>query len=204
MPTAIDIYRPDMNDTNTSGTTGPISAARLEKAAFDYLGRYMASTETLRRVLERRVLKAGRSGPVDQDDAEAVIAGVVAKCRRLGLVDDQRFAEVRAASLARRGDSPRAILAKLAQKGIDGETAQSALSKLRAESETDLALTSAVRLAERRRLGPYRLRDREQHRDRDLAALARAGYGLAIARAIVDAEQAEDLQAMVAQSADGG
>lgn len=190
-----------MNDTKANGTTGSISAARLEKAAFDYLGRYMAATETLRRVLERRVLRAGRHGPVDQDEAQALIENVVAKCQRLGLVDDQRFAEVRAASLARRGDSPRAILAKLAQKGIDGETAQSALAKLREESETDLALTSAVRLAERRRLGPYRLRDRELHRDRDLAALARAGYGLAIARAIVDAEHTEDLDLLVAQSA---
>ncbi|MEM8588879.1 MAG: regulatory protein RecX, partial [Pseudomonadota bacterium] len=107
MPTAVDIYRPGMNEANPRGKTGPISAARLEKAAFDYLGRYMASTETLRRVLERRVLRAARSSPIDQGEAEAVIADVVAKCQRLGLVDDQRFAEVRAASLARRGDSPR-------------------------------------------------------------------------------------------------
>lgn len=204
MPTAIDIYRPGMENRNPDGATGPMSAARLEKAAFDYLGRYMASTETLRRVLERRVLKATRNGPVDQDEAQTMIDKIIVKCQRLGLVDDRRFAETRAASLARRGDSPRAILAKLAQKGIDGEIARLALAKLRAESETDLTLTSAVRLAERRRLGPYRLRDREHHRDRDLAALARAGYGLAVARAIVDADGAEDLQALVAQSANDG
>ena len=43
--------------------------------------------------------------------------------------------------------------------------------------------------AKRRRLGPYRRPDlRAAHRDRDLAALARAGFAYGLARRVIDME----------------
>ena len=48
-------------------------------------------------------------------------------------------------------------------------------------------------LARRRRLGPWRSGpERAARRDRDLAALARAGFDLQTARAVIDAEPAGD------------
>ena len=35
---------------------------------------------------------------------------------------------------------------------------------------------AAVALARRRRLGPFRQKERKEHRDRDLAAMARGGF----------------------------
>lgn len=189
-----------MEDQDRTDKPSSVSAERLEKAAYDYLGRYMASSETLRRVLERRVRRAASAGHVDVDAANQIIAGIILKCRQMGMVDDQRFADVRAVSLARRGDSPRAIEAKLAQKGIDPETARTALSRLADEQVADLELTVAIRLAERRRLGPFRDRERDALRDRDLAAMARAGHRLAIARTVIDAENPDVLRALVEQS----
>ena len=179
----------------------PVSAERLDKAAHEYLGRYMASSETLRLVLERRVRRAALRAEVDTEAADKMIARIVQKCRQMGLVDDQKFADARAAGLARRGDSPRAIEAKLAQKGIDPKTARTALA---ADQAADLELTVAIRLAERRRLGPFRDRDRIALRDRDLAAMARAGHRLAIARTVIDAKDPDALNALSEQSKEDG
>ncbi len=54
---------------------------------------------------------------------------------------------------------------------------------------------AAARYA-RRRLGPFRAApEREGHRQRDLAALARAGFGYSVARRIIAAESPADVEA---------
>ena len=99
-----------------------------------------------------------------------------------GLVDDRRYAEARTASLRRRGGSARLIVAKLAAKGVEREVAAAALA-----GDTDADERAAAKaLARRRRLGPYRTRDRAVHRDKDLAALVRAGFNYGLARSVID------------------
>jgi regulatory protein len=47
-----------------------------------------------------------------------------------------------------------------------------------------------VALARRRRLGPFRKAEaRAEHRLRDLAAMARAGFAYALAEKVIDAEE---------------
>ena len=52
---------------------------------------------------------------------------------------------------------------------------------------------AAVALARRRRLGPFRQKDRKEHRDRDLAAMARGGFEYQLARKVIDATDADAL-----------
>jgi regulatory protein len=111
----------------------------------------------------------------------ALIDDVVARAVRGGLVDDRRYAEGRVASLRRRGGSARVIGAKLAAKGVARDTVAAALV-----SAEDDEMAAAHALARRKRLGPYRTGDRAAFREKDLAAFARAGFGFAIARRIVD------------------
>ena len=54
--------------------------------------------------------------------------------------------------------------------------------------------TAALRFIQRKRLGPYRLSSRQEYRDRDLAALARAGFGYETARSVIDTENREILE----------
>jgi regulatory protein len=96
---------------------------------------------------------------------------VVARAARTGLIDDTRYAEARVASLRRRGGSARAIQAKLAQKGVPKDAIAAAL-----EGEPEDEHTAAHALARRRKLGPYRPGERGPYRDKDLAAMARAGF----------------------------
>lgn len=172
---------------------GPISATWLERAALHYLERYSASTEMLRRTLARRVEKRARLRGEEPAAFADMIAATVARAVAAGLVDDARFADTRLATLRRRGTSSRGVSAKLAAKGVPRDVVEAAMQAERdalpdGEAEA-IELQAAWAYAKRRRLGPHRRPDqRAGHRDRDLAALARAGFSYDLARRVVDAE----------------
>jgi regulatory protein len=171
----------------------PISPNWLERAALHYLERYSASTEMLRRTLARRVEKRARLRGEDPAAFAEMIAATVARAVSAGLVDDARFTDTRLATLRRRGTSSRGVSAKLAAKGVSRDVVEAAMQAEReampdgaAEAIEDQA---ARAYAKRRRLGPYRRPDlRAAHRDRDLAALARAGFAYGLARRVIDME----------------
>ncbi len=95
-------------------------------------------------------------------------------------------------SLRRAGESARSIRWKLAAKGIDPETASAALD--RDEPGND-DFAAAIAYARRRRLGPFRTEaDRAARRERDMAALARKGFGLDTRRAAIGATDALALE----------
>ncbi len=105
------------------------------------------------------------------------------RCQRSGLVDDRRYAVGGVASLRRRGASARLIGAKLSSKGVSRDVAAGAIG-----NEADAEREAAWALARRRRLGPYRPRERQAFREKDLAAMARAGFGFALAKSVIDGE----------------
>ncbi len=173
-----------------------LTAKSMENAAVHYLGRFSASTKNLRRVLQNRVQRAKRRGAEVPDDVNAIIDAVIAKLVELKLVDDSTFAAQRTLSLRRRGGSTRQIQGKLKMAGIGSDEIDQAVDAADAEhgdQDGKGELRAALRLAERRRLGPYRLKAREEYRQRDLAALARAGFSLSIARKVNEADDPEVL-----------
>lgn len=181
----------------------PATAERLHKAALHYLERYASSAENLRRVLQRRVERSARLHGTDRAEAAGWIDTIVARLTAAGLLDDRAYAEGRAVSLHRRGASLRKIAGALRQKGLDDDAIENALRVL-AEEQPAPDLAAAVRLAQRRRLGPWRdPAKREERRDRDLAALARGGFSYELARRVVDAETPEALEDAVSEAMQG-
>ena len=171
----------------------------LEKAALNYLGHYASSAEHLRRVLRRRIARAG----VEKEEAEAArgaIDGIVARLVAERLLDDRLYATQLAASLHRRGMSAAQICFRLAEKGIAEDDAKAALASLGTASESELA--AACALARRRRLGPYRApATRASFRERDLGVLARAGFSRDVARRVLDAGDADELERLAREGA---
>lgn len=165
----------------------PITREWLFRAASHYLERYASTEANLRRVLERKVMRRARARDEDPGPFEPMIVETVARFVELKLIDDRSFAEARLASLRRRGTSLRQSAAKLAEKGVDRETVAAVMEG----DETDEA-DAARRLAKRRRLGPHRLRERTERRDRDVAALMRAGFSYAHAAAAIDGQAESD------------
>lgn len=176
-----------------------ITPEYLDKAALFYLERYASSAENLARVLMRRVEKAARAGISDREEGRQLVDALVERYRARGLLDDKTYAEGRARSLLRQGRPRAAIARRLAAKGVGGEAIEQALGSL-ADESANPDLSAAIAFARRRRLGPWRLKDRAESRDRDLAALGRAGFSYDLARKIVSAETIEELEALLAES----
>ncbi len=173
---------------------GPVTPAYLERAALHYLERYSASVAMLRQTLKRRVDKRCRLRGEDASAFAEAIEATVARAVGAGLVDDARFTAGRLAALRRRGASARAVSAKLAAKGVSREEVAAAMEteRARADEGVDLEEAAAHAYAKRRRLGPWRRPGtREAHRDRDLAAMARAGFGYALGRRVIESEADE-------------
>jgi len=162
---------------------GQVTTAYLQRAALAYLERFASSAETLRRVLTRKVRRRCRLRGEDAEAFLPMVEEVVRRSVASGLLDDRRYAQGRVAGLRRCGASARAIGAKLAAKGVSRETVAAAIGEdERSEAE------AAWALARRRRLGPYRPGERGAFREKDLAAMARAGFGFALARSVIDGE----------------
>jgi len=156
--------------------------ARLRRAALAYLARYTAPSQHLARILQRRLDRAAargaerRAGP---EDIDAVLADMA----RMGLLDDRAWAEAKARALRRRGLSARALTARLLCKGAP----RAEIDRLLAGEDDAAELRAARALARRRRLGPWRTPpDRAARREKDLATLARAGFGRETALRAID------------------
>ncbi len=170
----------------------PVTRPSLEKAALRYLERFASSTANLRRVLMRKVERSARDHGTDAEEGARWVEDLLARYQRSGLLDDDTYAQMRTASLHRRGASTRAIRATLAAKGIGRDETERALEALDEEVGGEADLSAALALARRRKLGPYRRPEaRAAFRDKDLAALGRAGFAYEVARRVVDADDPE-------------
>src|SRR6516162_2586129 len=176
----------------TKVDSGEIGPELLERWALHYLGRYASSAENLRRVMMRRVRRHCH-GTETAQQAAALIDALVTRYCASGLLDDAAYAAGRVQSLHRRGESLRAMRARLAAKGVSAADVANAVSGLRADAP-DPDLAAACAFARRRRLGPVRRAAAD--RARELGAFARAGFSRRVAEAVLacaDLEAVEEL-----------
>ena len=150
------------------------------------------------------MLRSARHHGTDPDEATPWIGALIERFQGSGLLDDTTYATGRAATLFRRGDSQRAIRAKLAAKGVAADDIDRALAALREEMappspggdgawedgrDPSLDEQAAANYVRRRRIGPHRTPEaRGPNRQRDLAALARAGFSYHVALAALDGD----------------
>ena len=167
-----------------------IGSDLLERWALHYLGRYASSAENLRRVLTRRLR---RRSPEAVSTAGLLIDALVARYRQSGLLDDAAYAAARVQSLHRRGESMRAMRARLAAKGVSAADVANAVSGLGA-AVPDFDLAAACVFARRRRLGPFR-RAAADHA-RELGAFARAGFSRRVAEAVLACSDVAAVEAL--------
>jgi len=160
-----------------------ITEKYLYNAGLAYLQRFPASVPHFRRVIGRKI---DRSCTYHKDqDREAcaqMLDTTIETFVRQGLLNDDAYLQGMVNSLRRRGLSTQAILSKLQQKGLTQEsilTTLRAYDKERGAGNPDLA--AAILLMRRKRLGPFR-KTQDADRNKELASLARAGFGFDIAQ----------------------
>ena len=159
----------------------------LENAAEHYLSRFATTTTHFRTIMMRKVALSARHHETDSDEGAAIVEELIERFQRVGVLNDEQYAELRTGSLHRRGGSKRMISAKLKQKGLADETIEMAYRGLREEHE-DPELEAATTFAKRRKLGPYRTKEaKEGQHQKDLAAMARAGFSYDLATRVLGA-----------------
>ena len=163
---------------------------RLRNKAVDYLCRYASSQHRLRDVLGRFATR--KLDQHDPDEIAAAIDATVTRCQTLGYVNDAAFAQSQARSHRRQGRSPLGIRQRLRQHRLDDDVIDAA-PDVADEHAAAGELLAACRFARRRRIGPFDHRrnddDRDaimQRRQRQLGAMARAGFAIAISRKVFD------------------
>jgi len=172
---------------------------RLANIALHHLDRYATSAENLKRVLERRLFKAARHyEDLDMIEAQGWIDALIRRYIDAGLLNDRAYAETRARSLLARGNAQRQIRMKLLEKGLGADDIDAALAALKDE-HADPELAAAIKLARRRRLGPYADPAKRAERvEKDLATLARSGFSYDLARRVIEADDQSELEDLLA------
>lgn len=150
----------------------------------------------MREVLLRRVRKCAAHGTGTLDEGRGLVDTVVADLVERGVLDDHRYARALTEELHRKGTSRRKMSAKLREKGVSGSLADEVLRAFDQSHEgPDPEMERAIAYVRRRRLGPLRAdpETRSARRERDLAAVARAGFPFRVALRVIDARDLEAL-----------
>ncbi len=171
-----------------------LSVASIENAALYYLGRYATSSENLRQVLERKIIRASRHHDTNIKACNRFVGDLIQRYLENGILNDRMYAQAQAASMNRRGKSLRAIRSRLRQKALSGEIIDKAIEVLKNQVGTP-DLPAAIAYARKRSLGPYRRNVKSQSiLDKELAALARSGFSYSLALRIVKAKNIDELE----------
>lgn len=175
----------------------PLDPARLEELALAYVARFATSAGRLRAYCLRKLRERGHAGQeegVPAPDVEALVARFVDK----GYVDDAGFARAKAGGLLRRGYGARRVGDALRADGIAEDVRD------QVEPDELARREAAVAYARRRRFGPF-ARDRidaadHRGREKQLAALMRAGHDAGHARFVLAAASQEDIENWIAEA----
>jgi regulatory protein len=157
----------------------PLDEEKLNELMLAYVAKFATSRAKLAAFLRRKVRERGWAGA-----GEPPVDDLVAKAARVGFVDDAAFALGKARSLTARGYGARRVSQALYAAGIgeaDGEAARG--------HARDDAVEAALRFARRRRFGPFAAAAADpKDREKQLAAMLRAGHGLRLSQVILKLE----------------
>ncbi|MEZ5735256.1 MAG: RecX family transcriptional regulator [Novosphingobium sp.] len=163
----------------------PLDRAGLEELALAYAARFATTRAKLEAYLARKLRERGWEG-----EGEPPVTALAERLVEAGYVDDAAYAKARSSSLLRRGYGGRRVTQALAVAGIAEELREDMRPGEGAERRAALAL------ARKRGFGPFGAEPPDRaRREKQLAALLRAGHRLDNARELVNAasvEAAED------------
>ncbi|OYQ26783.1 RecX family transcriptional regulator [Sandarakinorhabdus cyanobacteriorum] len=162
----------------------PLNEAQLRELALHYAARFATTRARLQRYLARKLKERGWSGEAPPD-----VPALINRLAALRYVDDAAYAGMKSRAMAARGLGPRRVAAQLAADGVDVDDRGDGPD----EAE---ALAVAIAFARRKRLGPFGPADADRAtQQKQLAAMLRAGHGMAVARRVLAAGSTDDLEA---------
>jgi regulatory protein len=160
----------------------PLTPESLNWFALRYVERYATTREKLRQYLKGKVYERGWAG-----EGEAPVDTIVERFAELRYVDDRSYGESKAKSLERRGYGVRRVDQALMAAGIEPEMR----GEIRDEVDEKEA---AIAYARRKHIGPFAAElPSPELRQKQFAAMVRAGHSFELVKAILDAQNEMDL-----------
>jgi regulatory protein len=155
----------------------PIDAAGLQALALQYVARYATTAANLAAYLARKLKERPWTGDTPPD-----ITAITARMVELGYIDDAAWAAMKGRAMSARGLGPRRVAQALHAAGVSPPTADP-------DATEASPLIAAVRLAEKKRLGPFARvpQNDPASQRRALAAMLRAGHSFDVARQVLAA-----------------
>jgi regulatory protein len=184
----------------------PLDPTRLGNLALAYVARFSTSATKLERYLRRKVRERGWEG-----EGEPQIPALVGTYVELGYVDDEMYARAKTGGLMRRGYGARRVHQALGEAGID----ESLREKVRPGVHLVVDIAQLDVCADQRRdlrfalalpasfayFAPQVALDKAL-REKQIAAMLRAGHPLDSVREMVDAKSVAEAERWVAEAED--
>ncbi len=188
--------KPDSTPRRKRQPPRKMTRERVFNIAKFHVERFSTTTGHLRTVLMRRCDRALHVHGGDRAEAAAWVDEAVQSLVRAGAIDDARFALAKAQALRGRGRTAGRIKVALMTKGVPRELIDQAVADSSGPDDDEAAYASALAYVRRRRLGPFRPKDRiksdpkelRNQAQKDLAAVVRAGFAFDIARRALKAD----------------
>ena len=190
----------------------PLDSARLQELALAYVARFSTTAAKLESYLSRKIRERGwNDDDGELSESRPDLGAISARFVELGYIDDEAYARSRSGGLLRRGFGPRRVSQDLYAAGID--------EQIRSEiAPGEGAIRgAALAMARKRRFGPYAAEEQDHDSDPDheyghgqkleqdrkqkqIAAMLRAGHGFDTVRAIMDAGSVAAAEEWVAEA----
>jgi regulatory protein len=155
----------------------PLNSAALNDLALHYVARFSTSAAKLEDYLRRKLRERGWEG-----EGDPALRALVERFVEAGYVDDLAYARAKSGSLLRRGYGQRRVGQALHAAGIGEDVREEVRAGKSAQRRAALAL------AQKRRFGPFGSAELDRPaREKQIAAMLRAGHPLDMARALVTA-----------------
>jgi regulatory protein len=171
------VTKPRSYERKEKRPSKPLDPRRLNDLALHYVARFATSAAKLEDYLRRKLRERGWDGEVEPDLSELTGKFVAA-----GYIDDEAYARAKSGALLRRGFGNRRIGQALSAAGIAEDIRVEVRAGVAAERSAALAL------ATKRRFGPFGAAELDRPaRDKQIAAMLRAGHSFDTARALIGA-----------------
>ena len=170
-----------------------VTVDEMRSFAFAYVEKYAPSKQQLKTYLLKKYMKLSASDS-RKKNVNKLIDVVLSDLEKNKFINDQYYSESKARSMVRRGHSLNKIRNYLMGKGIDSEFIKDTVEKIK-EDNSDQDFFSAIKICEKKRIGPARAEDnRTLFYKKDISLLARNGFDFETSKKVMDIEKEEFLK----------
>lgn len=182
----------------------PLDETSLRDLALSYVARFATTGAKLEGYLARKIRERGVAEDEDGHAQDLDVTGLVTRFVELGYIDDDAYARGRSRDLTARGYGARRVEQALWAAGVEEQ-----LRSDNAPGEGQSRRAAAL-LAQKRRFGPFGIApeedappdQRHKLREKQVAAMLRAGHLYEHVRFILDASAEDEIEEWVQEAED--